>query len=223
MTAYAKLTDTDRLILDTYKSVLDGLSELLGPAYEMVLHSLEDIDKSAIKVINGHYTGRKEGAPITDLAMKMLAEIKRCGNNHKNMVYFNRSKKGRPIRAATLPINGENEQIIGLLCINFYMDIPLSTYIESIVKLDDGHKDVVETFANNTDELILSSLETARAEVLNNGGITASNRNKEIIQLLHAKDIFQLKDAVSKVADQLGISKNTVYLHLRNLPRAKGV
>lgn len=221
MTAYAKLTNTDRLILGTYKSVLDGLSELLGPAYEMVLHSLEDIDKSAIKVINGHYTGRKEGAPITDLAVKMLAEIKHCGNNRKNMVYFNRNKKGRPIRAATLPITGENEQIIGLLCINFYLDIPLSTYIENIVKLDSGQKDVVETFANSPDELIISSIEAARAEVLNNEAITAPNRNKEIIQLLQAKDIFQLKDAVPQVASHLGISKNTVYLHLRNLPKTR--
>ena len=43
------------------------------------------------------------------------------------------------------------------------------------------------------------------------------NRNKEIIAILYQKDIFNLKNAVPKVAERLGLSKNTVYLHLRNL------
>ncbi|MCR1900111.1 PAS domain-containing protein [Irregularibacter muris] len=217
MNQYAKLTATDRLILESYKSVLDGLSEFLGLGYEIVLHSLEDINCAAIKVINGHYTGRKEGAPITDLALEMLAEIKKSGNNHTNLIYSNRNNKGTPIRSATLPITGENNQIIGLLCINFYMDIPLHVYLESIMKIDNGHKDVVENFANDTEILIMSALENTKTEVFNNPNISTSNKNKEIIALLNDKGVFNLKDAVIKVAENLGISKNTVYLHLRNL------
>lgn len=219
MDKFVQLTVADKMILESYKSVLDGLADFLGSGYEIVLHSLEDIDQAAIKVINGHYTGRKEGAPITDLAMQMLSEIKRSGNNKKNLVYFNRSKKGTPIRSATLPITGESGQIIGLLCINFYMDISLHSFLEDMITIGNGDKNesVVETYASNTDELIISSIETARVEVTNNHEITASNRNKEIIALLNQKGIFQLKDAVIKVASSLGISKNTVYLHLRNM------
>lgn len=216
MVSYVKLTKADRLILDSYKSILEGLLEYIGPGYEMVLHSLEDIDHSAIKVINGHYSGRKEGAPITDLAMEMLKKIKRSGNSHKNLIYFNRSRKGTPIRSATLPITSENDKIIGLLCINFYMDIPLNIFLDGIVKINTGN-DVVENFANSTDELILSTLDNAKAVAYNNTSISTSNKNKEIISILYQKDIFKLKDAVVKVADALGISKNTVYMHLRNL------
>ena len=61
-------TETDFRILDSYKSVLDGLAAYLGDGYEIVLHSLHDLDHSVIKIINGHYTGRREGFPITDLA-----------------------------------------------------------------------------------------------------------------------------------------------------------
>lgn len=217
MRGYAKLTETDRKILNSYKSVLDGISEYLGPGYEIVLHSLEDIDRAAIKVINGHYTGRKEGAPITDLAIEMLSKIRKSGSGHKNLIYFNRNNKGTPIRAATIPITGENEQIIGLLCMNFYLDIPLHTYIDGIFKLNGSDADLIETFANSTDELIASNVESAKNEVFHNDQITVSNKNKEIISILHEKDIFQLKDSVSKVAGLLGISKNTVYLHLRNI------
>ena len=216
MNEYCKLTDTDRQILESYKSVLEGLSEYLGPGYEIVLHSLEDLDRAAIKVINGHYTGRQEGAPITDLAMDMLSQIRRSGDNHNSMIYFNRSKKGGPVRSATIPIVGAGSRTIGLLCMNFYMDIPLSSFMDSLMKIHAGG-DVVETYATNSDELIDSVLEAAKSQVLNDPSISASNRNKAIIAQLYQKDIFNLKDAVVKVAGQLGISKNTVYLHLRKL------
>ncbi|WEA41247.1 helix-turn-helix transcriptional regulator [Lysinibacillus fusiformis] len=219
MNRYVKFTKVDYMILESYKSVIEGLSEYLGQGYEFVLHSLEDIDNSAIKVINGHYTNRKEGAPLTDFAMKILTEIKKSGDNHKNFVYFNRNQKGVPIRSATFPITGENKQIIGLLCINFYMDISLSSFFDSFLKIDQANNDVqiVETFASNSDELILASTDQAKAEILNNPNISATNKNREIISILNQKGIFQLKDAVTQVASILGVSKNTVYLHLRNI------
>lgn len=46
--------------------------------------------------------------------------------------------------------------------------------------------------------------------------ISSSNKNKEIILRLYQQGIFQLKDAVITVSNQLNISKNTVYMHLRN-------
>lgn len=47
--------------------------------------------------------------------------------------------------------------------------------------------------------------------------IHTTNKNKEIIRILFDKGIFHIKDSVVQVAEILGISKNTVYMHLRNL------
>ena len=44
MKRYVALTDTDRAILESYKAMLNGLAEYLGSGYEIVLHSLEDLD-----------------------------------------------------------------------------------------------------------------------------------------------------------------------------------
>ena len=74
---FLKLTVTDRQILNSYALMLNGLGAYLGDGYELVLHSLESLDHSVIKIINGHFTGRKEGSPITDLALKMLGELNR--------------------------------------------------------------------------------------------------------------------------------------------------
>ena len=41
-------TDEDRTIINSYKAVVDGVSALIGEHCEIVLHSLEDIEHSAI-------------------------------------------------------------------------------------------------------------------------------------------------------------------------------
>ena len=42
-------------------------------------------------------------------------------------------------------------------------------------------------------------------------------KNKEIVAILYQKGIFNLKDSVITIANHLGISKNTVYMHIRNM------
>ena len=76
---------------------------------------------------------------------------------------------------------------------------------------------MIESFAQDVDELIAEAVSEILAEVMNDPEITAINKNKEIVIRLEEKGIFNIKDAVVKVADQLEISKNTVYMHLRNL------
>lgn len=218
MKSYIKLSDNDHAILNSYKSILNGLSLFFGDGFEFVLHSLDDLDNSAIKVINGHFSNRSEGAPITDLAMKLLKEIEASGDNHRNMVYRSKSKGKIPIKSATLPITGQKDRIIGLLCINFYMNIPLHSFIESFFMNDTHHEEtpIIENYASNSEELIVSSLQSAKDEILNNPEITALNQNKMIVSLLNERGIFELKDAVHIVANDLKVSKNTVYLHIRN-------
>jgi predicted transcriptional regulator YheO len=43
-----------------------------------------------------------------------------------------------------------------------------------------------------------------------------SVRNKEIVNRLYDMGIFDIKDAPQLVANMLGISRHTVYLHIRN-------
>ena len=124
MAAYLILTKADRLILDSYKTVLDGFSEYFGEGYELVLHSLEDLEHSVIKIINGHYTNREEGAPITDLALTMLERIRKQSSPH-SLVYFNR-KNGSTLKSATIPIIGEGGRIICIWTFRFQPCCPHS-------------------------------------------------------------------------------------------------
>lgn len=47
-------TQTDHEILKSYEAAVDGLAMLIGHHCEIVLHSLEDLKCSAVKIANGN-------------------------------------------------------------------------------------------------------------------------------------------------------------------------
>ncbi len=215
------LTETDLAILESYSAMLEGLSMYLGEGYELVLHSLEDYSSSAVKVIHGLHTGRTEGAPLTDLALDLLEEMQKEDADSRGVTYYTHNKKGEPLKSVTIPVRGEKARIIGLLCINFYLNTPLSEYISNFVacglKSQEQYENRKENFSTSSVELLEDMAERIRQEVMADKEITSANRNKEIIQRLYKKGVYNMKDAVGRTAEILGISKNTVYMHLRNL------
>ncbi len=213
MIEHVVLSKADKLILASYQSMLDGLSLYLGDGYEYVLHSLEDLGHSIIKIINGHYTNRSVGAPITDLALSMLREMRKA-QDLSPRVYFNH-RDGSTLKSATIPILGEDHRVIGLLCINFYYDVSLSQFLAAFIPDAPAPKEI-ESFNSDVEDLIGIALNRAKQTVYGTC-VASTNRNKEIIRLLYEQGIFNMKDSVVKTAEYLGISKNTVYLHLRNL------
>lgn len=212
-----KLTTNDRLILKSYETMLDGLAEYLGDGYEIVLHSLEDFEHSIIKIVNGYHTGRKPGAPITDLALSMLDRITEQGGT-RHIAYFTNNKKGEPLKSCTIAILGEGGKIIGLICMNFYLNTPISQLITTLTE-PVSSPERLETFGESTTELIEQAVARARSTVMSNSAISSSLKNREVVAQLHAQGIFKFKNAVDHVAQMMGISKNTVYLHLRNIKK----
>ena len=221
------LTETDFLILESYKQVINGLGEYLGSGYEIVLHNLGSYDHSVIAIQNGHYTERKVGAPITNIALDMLESIKKKSSSD-SITYFTTNRNGKPMKSTTIAIRGEQNKVIGLLCINFYLDLPFSTFLHDFTshcKADSFATDkttattkiVAEEFSENSADLIYHLINTTRQQIYSDNTISSVNKNKAIIQTLYDKGVFDFKDAALLVAEKLNISKNTVYLHLRNI------
>jgi predicted transcriptional regulator YheO len=219
------LSAADQLVIESYKNLMDVLAVYLGEAFEIVLHLLTDYDHSVIKIVHGFHSGRREGAPITDLALSMLEKITRSQNNgeapESYAVYFSKSKYGKPVRSTTSIIFGENHRAIGLLCINLYLDSPISSLVQNF-SLTQSVEFVTENFINDSEELVKRSLEKVKAEVLADDDIYISQKNKEIITRLYHQGIFKLKNAIPFISGELGVSKNTVYLHLRPLEDSHG-
>ncbi|HAP2949412.1 TPA: hypothetical protein ITS53_002316 [Enterococcus faecalis] len=200
--------------------MLDGLGNFFGSTHEVILHSLENLESSAIKVINGHFSNRKEGAPITDMALKMLSQVE-SEHDYAVKPYYNKNQKGVILKSSTIPVIGEHDRIIGLICINMHLEMPLIDYLQDLLpsgQQNDMSQELKnsEHFSDNIDELITTSLTKVKQAVESDPNVSHLNQNKEIVIRLYDQGIFNLKDSVIKIADRLGISKNTIYLHIRN-------
>ncbi|WP_225920022.1 helix-turn-helix transcriptional regulator [Pseudomonas vanderleydeniana] len=210
-----KLSPVDQAILQSHATLLDGLAAYLGAGFEFVLHSLDNLDASVIKIINGHLTGRQAGAPITDLALRMLAQIN-DSPDRSAMNYFCTNRNGEPLKSTTLVIRGEQGTPIGLLCINFHLNTPLHELLAGFSQAPASAPEVLsENFGTDVNETVVVALVAARKKVAETLAVSSSGYNKAVINLLYEQGIFKLKGAVIRVAQDLGVSRNTVYLHLR--------
>jgi predicted transcriptional regulator YheO len=215
-----KDSEIDKRIINSYKTMVDALAAYLGEAFEIVLHDLGDLEHSIIKIVNGFHSGRTEGAPITDIALLVLDKLDKSNREREGTeqfsTYYAKSKYGKPVKSTTIAIFGEKDAAIGLLCINMYMDSPLTALLQAF-SLDDSKAYSAEHFINDSDELIIRALEKVKHAVSQDTSILVSQKNKEIITLLYYQGIFKLKNAVKIISENLAVSRNTVYMHIRHL------
>lgn len=219
---YIHLTTSECSIINSYKHLMEDLGKYLGNGYELILYSLEDLNASVIKIVNDYRCDVKIGASLPDYYFSILEKIEKNNNNAINSYFI--KKNGVLIRTNPLPILGDGDRIIALLCINFYTDTAISTLIENYMPIRDIQNVVIENndnIAQNTDDFIISTYNSVKEEVINDNTISSSNKNKEIISQLYIKGIFNLKDSTEKIAKLMNISKNTVYMHVRNFKNKK--
>ena len=168
-----KLTAIDKIILDSYASMVEALSGYLGSAYEISLHSLEDYNHSVIRIMNGYHSGRTEGAPLTDLAINMLKRIGDEGLSATSSYtsYNAVTRTGEHLKSSTIPILGEKGRVIGMLCINFYLDSPLTELIQSLTGTDRVQAER-EYFASSMSDALSEAISEARNQVMQNPTIS---------------------------------------------------
>ena len=205
----------DKIILRSYEAVVDGIASLIGPFCEIVLHSLEDLNTSAINIANGENTGRQVGSPITDLALKMLQDIEGSERNFSRS-YFSRAKGGVLMKSITVAIRNGNNRVIGLLCVNVNLDAPFSQVLQSFMPTEEAKEAASSVnFASDVEELVDQTVERTIEEINADKSVSNNTKNRQIVMELFDKGIFDIKDAINRVAERLNISKHTVYLYIR--------
>ncbi|MGQ0287466.1 helix-turn-helix transcriptional regulator [Pasteurellaceae bacterium 22721_9_1] len=207
-------TEEDRTILTSYKAVVEGVSALIGSHCEIVLHSLEDLERSAICIANGHNTNRQVGSPITDRALQSLHNMK---TESVSKPYFTRAKSNSLMKSITIAIRNGQQRIIGLLCININLDVPISQFLQTLMPVQEQDETSSVNFASSVEELVTQTVEQTIEEVTADRFVANNNKNRQIVVSLFEKGIFDIKDAINLVAERLDISRHTVYLYIRQI------
>ncbi|QIM62003.1 hypothetical protein A1D29_00995 [Pasteurellaceae bacterium Orientalotternb1] len=206
------LSDEDHAILASYFPVVDGIATLLGEHCEIVLHSLEFLEHSAIYIANGHNTNRKIGSPITDRALWSLHHMQ---TDSVSKPYFTKAKGGVLMKSITIAIRNGKQHVIGLICININLDVPMSQFLNSFITPQEA--DSCVNFASSVEDLVAQTIENTLEEIQNNRNVANNNKNRQIVTALFEKGIFDIKDAINQVAERLDISRHTVYLYIRQI------
>lgn len=219
-------------LIRRYTLLIEFLGHMLGPDYEIALHDLTCKKPSIIAIANGHVSGRSIGAPLTNMAIQLIAEKAYLTQKWK-LNYRGLSTNGKVLRCSTLFIKDEHNTLVGLLCINFddsrYRD--LSEKIFSLCHPDDYADTNIsisitenveqETFYNS----ISAATDAAIQTVTNNAKVPTDRLTQvermEIIQLLDQKGIFLLKGAIPIVAKQLSCSQASIYRYLSKIKQEK--
>lgn len=210
--SFTPFSDEDHAILASYFPVADGIAALLGDQCEIVLHSLEFLEHSAIYIVNGHHTGRTIGSPITDRALQSLHNMQ---TDSVSAPYFSRAKGGKLMKSVTIAIRNGKQHVIGLICINVNLDVPMSQFLSVFTPSIQEPEPNAVHFAGTMEELVTQTLDKTIDDVLDDYSISNSNKNRYIVFRLFEKGIFDIKDSINLVAERLDISRHTVYLYIR--------
>lgn len=226
-------------LIGRYAVLVEFLGQMLGPDYEIALHDLTRKQPSIVAIANGHISGRGIGAPLTNMAMQLIAEKAYLTQSWK-MNYRGVSANGKVLRCSTLFIQDERGALIGLLCINFddsrYRE--LSERVFALCHPDDyaarnisinatplplsgGEIGEQETFYNSiaaaTEDAFVSVMDTAKVP---SDRLTQAEK-LEIIQLLEQRGVFMLKGAIPVVAEKLSCSQASIYRYLSKINQEK--
>jgi len=212
-----KSNETD-IILGALKQLVSELAKAIGPAYEFILHDLRNIDSSCV-AISGNVTGRKVGAPMTDLGLRILKKSEQASSL---INYSSTSSDGRPLKSSTIIIRNSINKPIAFVCINsdlstwfILRDVINSSLPTDLPTIEVAlNTDTKETYPREVQEILKSAV----AEVLKRFDKPISIMKKRdrlrVVELLDEAGIFAIKNAHYYVASLLGTSRFTIYNYL---------
>ncbi len=217
------MTFEDRQILESYKGIVDGIALFMGPYCEVALQSLEDPSHAVIKIANRHHTNREVGAALTDHGVQVLRDYK-AEKILQTSCYTTMSARGEPMRSVFTVILNDGVPI-GLLGINFNMKVPFSEFMStfslfnSCAQLPDPQE--IKPENNSVGDLIHNAVSRVVEKISTDSTIPNHEKNKYIVFGLHKNGIFDIKGSVMKVAEELHLSKFTIYSYIRELKERK--
>ncbi|MCB0113549.1 MAG: PAS domain-containing protein [Caldilineaceae bacterium] len=198
--------------------IAESLRRLFDPFCEVVIHDFSDFEHSIIH-LEGNITNRKLGGAATDLLLSKA----RSGDTDEDLSnYLTSLAGGRLMKSGTVFLRDETGRAYGAFCVNFDITafVSVRKLLGAFVSTED-QGDIVETFSDDIEETIQSLLTDTLHEVGKGQPLMSREEKIDLIARLDERGIFQVKKAVPILADQLGLSRATVYNYLREAREEK--
>ncbi|MDQ0318306.1 putative transcriptional regulator YheO [Pararhizobium capsulatum DSM 1112] len=194
--------------IHAYIPLADAIARLFFPHVEVVLH---DLETGSIAHIANSYSKRRPGdASLTDDGIGADADADIIGP------YAKRNWDGRRLKSITCVLKGTDGKAIGLFCINQDIETfaALGDQLKALVALPDAAPATSPLMAGDWRETINNAIGehlSSRSTTL--AGLTSGDID-DLLMLLEARGIFEIRKAVPHVAEILRLSRATIYNRL---------
>ncbi|WP_100486968.1 helix-turn-helix transcriptional regulator [Sporolactobacillus pectinivorans] len=211
--------------LEKYKELVTFLGEVMGNDVEIILHDVTDLENSVVAISKTNLSGRTIGSPVTNLILKMLKEGK---SHNKSFItnYEGMAKDGTILRSSTFFIRNDENEIIGMLCINInYQKMEkvinyLSDFIGVNPQREIKKEHPIEHLSPSIEDLAAASIKEIVGAMNIPPERMSQEEKLEIIERLNENGIFLLKGTVSIVANELSTSEASIYRYLSKVKKA---
>jgi predicted transcriptional regulator YheO len=215
-------------ILAQFVPAVKGIAKMFGDRCEVILHDISDLEHSVVMIENSHVTGRKIGAPVTDLGLYFLqSDIFKDTDYVAN--YQTESKGGKKLKSTSIFIRDKNRKIVGFLCINFAID-ELLKLNQEVADFCVAHKDIDqiktveesdESFTNTLDALFAKVFAKAVREIGKPVEKMQKEDKVEMVSYLYKRGAFLVNGTLAEVASRLNVSRYTIYNYLAEVKKKR--
>lgn len=211
--AQETLTENE-LLLREGKKIAKALAEMFAPTCEVVLHDLTNPEHSVV-AIEQPLSGRSVGDSTTEMGLARIHDP-----NYPDVVqnYANRFPDGRPAKSTSIGLRNGKGEFVAALCLN--MDVSLLDSVQRVLAqltaVDNAEPPTHETlrsrFGPND---VRRAIEDYSAAMSSQPRALSPSQRKTLIRHLATSGLLQLRGAAKIVAEELGISRASVYNALK--------
>lgn len=195
--------------LKNYFSVAEAFSILLFPHAEVLIH---DLGTKKIAAIYNNFSKRKVG---DESLIEELADLSKLPEIFP--VYTKINWDGRKIKSTSVTLRDQDENPIGLLCIN--LDVSkwedFRHLLDQWINVQNDQNKPEVLFKDDWREKINQYV----SDYLKKENITLKSlnkeRKKELVQVLYQEGAFKAKNAAAYIGEVLDLSRASIYNYLR--------
>jgi Uncharacterized protein conserved in bacteria len=203
-------------ILDDIKRTAEGIAMMFGRSCETLIHDMSQPGHPIVAIYNSHVSGRHEGSTADIFGGDVMTDGGEPG------IIFDKdvvdamviTKSGKYIKSTTINYVGEGYHYA--LGINYdYTSLGAAlSVLEDLTKTSSDLDTTISEFTNTHLEEVFSDC------VALIGKPAAAMKKGDRIQLvamLMQKNAFSFQKSIAYVADQLGVSRYTVYKYIHEV------
>ncbi len=204
-------------MLSFLKNEAKGIAAMFGPNCETLVHDMTRPGHPILAIYNGSVTGREVGSTAD-----IFGDIGDYDETvYKNKDYTNQlvlSRDGRTLKSTTFNVVGEDYHF----ALGINMDItPMVRANQLLSEMTATSGDLQQTLMQDARSQLEELLRECISAVGKEPGQMKKTDRMRIIRMLYKRRAFTYQKSVAIVAEQLCVSRYTVYKYMHELEEAE--